>query len=230
MQSRSSKATTRCLSDEMPSDSWSGRAGACRLQGCGPPQQIVDHRAGRLPQLRQPGIDIAALVVSPQGCYRDVDRRANRGDLKLDHRLAELPAAACAPSRAIAYEASRLAIPLGIDPVDRVLEHRGGSVVILGGDEDEAVGLCDRRSPSLNAPVLESRAARSGRRYWLIEERHRKLSKIEQPSVDAIALLQVLQNPLRGLFRETAVACASNNDGNHGHASIPCGSPKEKVG
>ena len=50
------------------------RAPSSRLHS--PPQQIVDHRAGGLPKLRQPGIDIAALVVSPQGCHRDKDRRA----------------------------------------------------------------------------------------------------------------------------------------------------------
>src|SRR6202790_4877035 len=124
-------------------------------------------------------------------------------------------------SGAIAHEASRLAIPLGIDPVDRVLEHRGGAVVILGGDEDEAVGLRDRGGPSLHDLVLVRQATRRGRRCWLIEERHRKVAKIEKPRVDTLALLQVLQNPLRGLFRETALAGASNNDGNDGHASNP---------
>jgi hypothetical protein len=53
---------------------------------CGPPQQIVDHRPGRRLQLGLPDIDIAALVVSPQGGARDVDRRADRGELKLDRR------------------------------------------------------------------------------------------------------------------------------------------------
>ena len=43
----------------------SGRAGARRLQGCGPPQQIVDQRPGRRLQLGQSSVDIAALVVSP---------------------------------------------------------------------------------------------------------------------------------------------------------------------
>jgi hypothetical protein len=47
---------------------------ARRLQGFGPPQQIVDHRRGRRPQLGQSSLDIAALVVSPQGGDRDVDR------------------------------------------------------------------------------------------------------------------------------------------------------------
>src|SRR5882672_58852 len=60
----------------------SGRAGARRLQGRGPPQQIVDHRPGRRLQPGQSGLDIAARVVSPQGGDRNVDRRANRGELK----------------------------------------------------------------------------------------------------------------------------------------------------
>src|ERR1700737_3058876 len=97
-------------------------------------------------------------------------------------------------------------MPLGIDPVDRVLKHRGGAVVILRGDEDKAVGLRDRGGPSLHDLVLVRRATRHRRRCRLIEERHRKVAKIEKPSVDTLALLQVLQNPLRGLFRETALA------------------------
>src|SRR6266581_2524481 len=123
---------------------------------------------------------------------------------------------------AIAHEASRLAIPLGIDPVDRVLEHRGGAVIVLWGDEDEAVGLRDRGGPPLHDFVLVRRATRHGRRQWLIEERHRKVAQIEKPSIDTLALLQVLQDPLRGLFRESALAGASNNDGNDGHAFNPC--------
>src|SRR6478672_269582 len=52
----------------------SGRVGPRRLQGRGPPEQIVDHRSCRRRELGQPGIDIAVLVVSPQGGDRDVDR------------------------------------------------------------------------------------------------------------------------------------------------------------
>jgi hypothetical protein len=33
----------------------------------------------------------------------------------------------------------------------------------------------------------------------------------------------VLQDPLRGLFRETALARASDDDGNDGHDFAPCG-------
>ena len=104
------------------------------------------------------------------------------------------------PCGAVAHEASRLAMPLRIDPVDGVLEYRRGSVVVFRGDEDEAVGLRDRGGPFLNDLVLERRATRRGRRYWLIEERHRKVAQIEQPRVDAIALFQVLQNPASRAF------------------------------
>src|SRR2546428_706542 len=51
-----------------------GRADTRRLQGRGPPQQIVDHRPGGGPKLGQSSLDIAALVVSPQSGDRYVDR------------------------------------------------------------------------------------------------------------------------------------------------------------
>src|SRR2546427_12794967 len=57
-----------------PRSGKSGRAGARRLQGRGPPQQIVDHRPGGGPKLGQSSVDITALVVSPQSGDRDVDR------------------------------------------------------------------------------------------------------------------------------------------------------------
>src|SRR5712692_7398288 len=100
--------------------------------------------------------------------------------------------------------------------------HCRGPEVVFRGDEDEAVGLRDRGGPSANDLVLERRATRHGRRQWLIEERHRKVAQIEQPRVDAIALLQVPENPVRGLFRETALAGASDNDGNDAHGFNPC--------
>ncbi len=62
------------LPDELCKSVLSGHAGARRLQGCGPPQEIVDHRRGGRLELRQSSVDIAALVVSPQGGDRDVDR------------------------------------------------------------------------------------------------------------------------------------------------------------
>src|SRR5258706_6081761 len=119
-------------------------------------------------------------------------------------------------------------MPLGIYPVDRVLENRGGAEVVFRGDEHEAVGLRDRGGPFLDNRVLESRAIRRSGSKWLIEERHRKFAQIEKPSVDTRALLQVMKNPVRRLLRETALAGTSNNDGNDVHALDPCCSPKEK--
>src|SRR5882672_7823465 len=39
----------------------SGRTGARRVQGGGPPQQIIDHPTGGRVQLGQSGVDVAAL-------------------------------------------------------------------------------------------------------------------------------------------------------------------------
>src|SRR5258706_87420 len=69
-----------------PNEISAPRISARGLQGCGPPQQIVDHCPGRRLQRSESSVDIAALVVSPQGGDRDVDRRANRGELNLDRR------------------------------------------------------------------------------------------------------------------------------------------------
>jgi hypothetical protein len=57
---------------EPPPRSCDQDARARRLQGCGPPQQIVDQRPGGRLQLGQSRVDIAALVVRPQGRDRDV--------------------------------------------------------------------------------------------------------------------------------------------------------------
>jgi hypothetical protein len=62
----------------------------------------------------------------------------------------------------------------------------------------------------------------------LVEERHWKIAEIEESRVDPIALLEVSQDPVCGLFREAALTGASNNDGNDGHAFDPCCWPKEK--
>src|SRR6266481_6045251 len=72
--------------------------------------------------------------------------------------VAELLHAARAPYVAVAHERRGLAIPLGIHPVDGVLEHRWGAVVVFRGDEDEAVGLSDGGGPFLDHLVLVSRA------------------------------------------------------------------------
>src|SRR5262249_35846697 len=104
------------------------------------------------------------------------------------------------------------AIPFGVDPVDGVLEHGGGTVVVFGGDEDEAVGEPNRRGPFPHDLVLVRGASRCGWRCGLIEERHWIVAKSKEERVAAIPLLQVLQDPARRLFREPALAGAADDD------------------
>ena len=67
---------------------------------------------------------VAAPEMRPKGRDGNVDGRANRGNLKLYRRFPELLDAARAHGAAIADEGSRLAIPLRIHPVERILQHR----------------------------------------------------------------------------------------------------------
>src|SRR5260370_11402805 len=76
--------------------------------------------------------------------------------------------------------------------------------------------------------VAVGRPARKGRGHGLNKERHGKVAKMEQWRMEARLLLQVLQNPLRGLFRKAALARASNDDGDDGHAFAPGGLPNER--
>jgi hypothetical protein len=50
----------------LPHRGLSGSADARRFQGRGPPQQVIDHRAGGCFELGQSGVDVATGVVSPQ--------------------------------------------------------------------------------------------------------------------------------------------------------------------
>src|SRR5216684_18207 len=109
-----------------------------------PPQQVINHRLGLRPKLSESFVHVAALVMRPKGRNRNVDGRANRGDLDLYHGFPELLDAARAHGAAVAYESSRLAVPLRINPVDGIFEHRRGAVVIFRSDENKPVrcGYC----------------------------------------------------------------------------------------
>src|SRR5260370_606818 len=96
--------------------------------------------------------------------------------------------------------------------------------------EPETLVHNDGQETPARAVFLVRRATGHGGGRWLMEEGHRKVAQIEKPSVDTLALLQVLQNPLRGLFRETALAGASDNDGNYGHVVDPCCSLNGRYG
>src|ERR1700745_1597418 len=126
-----------------------------------------------------------------------MDGGANRSELKLKRRQAELLDAASAHGAAITHKGGRLSVPLRINPVERVLEHRRGPIIVFRRDEDEAVRPGNFGGPLLDNFIVVSRAARHGRRHGLVEERHWKTPQIEQPRLDAAAILESLKNPLR---------------------------------
>src|ERR1700722_9474444 len=138
-----SRAFAGSIPQEERGGSLSAGHSGCRRARClqrrGPSQQVVDHCFGLCLKLRQACVHIAALEVRPKYRRRDVDRRANRDKLQLNRRFAELLDATRARCPAIAHEGSRLAVPLRINPVHCVLEHRRSAVIIFGRDKDETV-------------------------------------------------------------------------------------------
>src|ERR1700682_5201141 len=70
--------------------------------------------------------------------------------------------------------------------------------------------------------MLVRRTARHGRRHGLVKEGHRKAAKVEQPCFDSVVLLEVLKNPLRGLFRKPALARAAYDYRDSRHVLFLC--------
>src|SRR5258708_37085736 len=96
----------------------------CDRLKCGrPPQQVINHRLRLFLKLGESFVHVTALEMHPKSRDGDVDGRAHRGDLNLDHGFSELLDAARAHGAAVAYERRRLAVPLRIDPLDRILDH-----------------------------------------------------------------------------------------------------------
>src|SRR5579864_6029666 len=62
----------------------------------------------------------------------------------------------------------------------------------------------------------------------MIKERHRKVAQVEQPRID-VALLEVLENPLRWFFRKTTLAGTTDDHRNYSHLPAPCGCSDSSV-
>jgi hypothetical protein len=107
---------------------------------------------------------------APKGSQGNVDGRANRGNLKLNRHFPELLDAARAQGAAIAYESSRLTVPLRINPVDRIFQHCCGAVVIFRGDENKPVRCGYLGGPAFDNLILVTRAAGAGRQHGLVKE------------------------------------------------------------
>src|ERR1700722_10216720 len=193
-----------------------------------PPEQVIDHHTRGLLELREPLVDVAALELRHQGRNWDMDGRSNRGELDLYRRFAELLHAARASDAAIAHESNRLAVPFRIDPVDRVLQDGGRAVVILRGDEDEAVRRAYRGGPFADNLILIRRASGPGGAHSLVKEGHRKVSQVEQPRID-VALLETLENPLRWFFRKTTLPRTAYDHRNYDHLIAPCDCSNSRI-
>jgi hypothetical protein len=69
-------------------------------------------------------------------------------------------------------------------------------------------------------------ARKAGGPAWrarLVEEGHWKVPEIEQPRVEATAILEVLKNPLRRLFRKATLAGAPDDRRNNRHVLLLAG-------
>jgi hypothetical protein len=57
----------------------------------------------------------------------------------------------------------------------------------------------------------------------LVEEGHREVPEIKQPSVNVAALLELLKNPLRRLFRKATLPGAPDDHSDDGHVYLLAG-------
>jgi hypothetical protein len=114
----------------------------------------------------------------------------------------------------VAHKRSSLAVPLRIDPIDRVFQHRGWAVVVFRRDEYKTIRGSDLSRPLLHHLMFVRRPARHGRGRRLIEEGHREVAEAEEPSFNSVSLSKLLENPLSWLFREPTLACAADDYGN----------------
>jgi hypothetical protein len=105
-------------------------SGCCagRLEGCSPPEQVVDHYVCGLFKLSEPFIYVAALEMRPKTGDGDVDGR-EPGLFESRHRFPELLDA----TRTVAlpyHEGSGLGS--SDKPVDRIFQHCRGTVIVFG--------------------------------------------------------------------------------------------------
>src|SRR6476659_643167 len=115
----------------------------------------------------------------PKSRDGNMDGRAHRGDLNLDHGFSELLNATRTHSAAVAYERSRLAVPLRVNPIYRIFQHRGGAVVVFRRDEYKPIRRRDLGGPLLNHIVFVRRPARHSWRHGLVEEWHWEVAEVE---------------------------------------------------
>src|SRR5215472_2500086 len=118
----------------------SGRHGGCRLakrrQRCAPGDDLVQEGLERGPAVFA-GLEHAEVL--ELGDERQRDLLADVGHLQFAGDQPQVLGGPGAADRAVGDESDGLVVPLGVEVVDGVLQHAGGAVVVLGGDDDEPV-------------------------------------------------------------------------------------------
>jgi hypothetical protein len=92
--------------------------------------------------------------------------------LKLDRCHAKLLDASRAHRAAVAHESGGFAVPLGVNPIDRLLQHRGGAVIVFRCYEYKSIRSRNLSGPILHHLMFVRRSARHSGRHGLVEERH----------------------------------------------------------
>ena len=111
---------------------------------------------------------------------------------------------------AIAHEAGRLVVPLGVQVIDGVLQRGGGAVVVFGRHEHVPVEGRDLRGPPLGVRMA---VAAERRRNRLIQQRQLVVRDVDQLEAGVSTLRGKLECPAR--YRDVVAAGtgASGNDG-----------------
>ncbi len=134
---------------------------------------------------------------------------SQRRHLELDTDEAQLLDRPRSPGVAIADERDRLAVELGEDLVERVLQHRRVAVVVLGRDDHVAVGGVDLLRPACDLGRVFAAAAR--RRGDLLVEGHRVVAQVDRLDAEILAPGQASERPAGGFLAEATLPCGAED-------------------
>ena len=82
---------------------------------------------------------------------------ADRRHLQLDGVEPQLLYRASTANAGVADESDRLVAPFSVGVVERILQNRGRSAIILGSREDKSVGFADFLLPALERDMIAMR-------------------------------------------------------------------------
>jgi hypothetical protein len=176
-----------------------------------PPGQVRGEHLEPLTE-RSEELDVERDAGGTDGSHdvgQDVNRVPQRRHLELDGDEANLLDRSGAAHVAIADERHGLAVELGERVVERVLEQRGIAVVVLGGEQDVAVGLLDLARPGRDFGRVVAVAI--GGRLGLVVERERVVAQVDELDVQPWCCSRLSTSAVRGapcLASEAIIAAA----------------------